>query len=79
MPYISLMRPKDWVKNAFVLIPVLFWFNSPLNDDQLAFHVVLVNTLLTLVGFCLLSSAVYSVNDALDAVSYTHLTLPTKA
>ena len=67
MPYISLMRPKDWVKNAFVLIPVLFWFNSPLNDDQLAFHVVLVNTLLTLVGFCLLSSAVYSVNDALDA------------
>ena len=41
MPYISLMRPKDWVKNAFVLIPVLFWFNSPTNDDQLALHVVL--------------------------------------
>ena len=67
MPYISLMRPKDWVKNAFVLVPVLFWFNSPFNDDQLAFQEVVFNTLFTLIGFCLLASAVYSINDALDA------------
>ena len=67
MPYISLMRPKDWVKNAFVLVPVLFWFNSPFNDDQLALQQVLFNTVFTLAGFCLLASAVYSVNDALDA------------
>ena len=67
MHYISLMRPKDWVKNFFVLVPVLFWFNSPLNEDQLSRDVVLWNTLITLAGFCLLASAVYSINDALDA------------
>ena len=67
MHYISLMRPKDWVKNFFVLVPVLFWFNSPLNEDQLTLGLVLWNTVLTLVGFCLLASAVYSINDALDA------------
>lgn len=67
MHYIRLMRPKDWVKNFFVLVPVLFWFNSPLNQDQLSLALVLSNTLITLVGFCLLASAVYSINDALDA------------
>ncbi|MEC9157848.1 MAG: UbiA prenyltransferase family protein [Planctomycetota bacterium] len=67
MHYLSLMRPKDWIKNAFVLIPVLFWVNSPENLGLTAASEVAFDTLVTLLGFCILASGVYAINDALDA------------
>lgn len=67
MHYLSLMRPKDWIKNTFVLIPVLFWVNSPENLGTTTASEVALDTLVTLLGFCILASGVYSINDALDA------------
>jgi 4-hydroxybenzoate polyprenyltransferase len=57
---IQLCRPKDWVKNVFVLIPFLFTTSL--------YHVSSYGTMALAVGcFCLWSSAVYFVNDLLDA------------
>ena len=56
---LRLARPKQWTKNGFVLAGVLF--------AQKAFsasHVL--DALLTLLAFCLLSGAVYAFNDVLD-------------
>jgi 4-hydroxybenzoate polyprenyltransferase len=53
------LRPKQWVKNLFVLAPLVFSKNL-LNTGQLAR--ALAGALL----FCLLSGAVYLINDVLD-------------
>jgi 4-hydroxybenzoate polyprenyltransferase len=52
------LRPRQWVKNAFVLVGTLFghrWAGADLLDAGLA-----------LVAFCLASSAVYVYNDWID-------------
>ena len=56
---IGLMRPRQWVKNGFVLAPLVF-SGELLNPD--AFTHALVATLL----FCVASSATYIVNDLRD-------------
>lgn len=56
----ELMRPRQWVKNVFVLLPLLF---SGLGEDPWAIGRALIAT----ACFCLMSSAVYCLNDALDA------------
>jgi 4-hydroxybenzoate polyprenyltransferase len=53
------MRPKQWVKNVFVFAAVVF-------DKQLTNPVALLHTVLAVVAFCLISSAVYLVNDLVD-------------
>lgn len=55
----KLMRPKQWIKNAFVLAPLLFtgYF---LNN-----HAVL-NALVAAILFCIASSAIYIINDIHD-------------
>jgi 4-hydroxybenzoate polyprenyltransferase len=53
------LRPRQWVKNLFVAAPVLFSKNL-LNHDLLA------RTALAFVLFCLLSGAVYLINDIVD-------------
>lgn len=53
------MRPKQWVKNVLV-------FSAPLASGQLFRWEVLRPTLLALVAFALVSSAVYLLNDARD-------------
>jgi 4-hydroxybenzoate polyprenyltransferase len=55
-----LCRPWQWVKNAFVLAPLLF---SPSAWNARAVYAAVVATLC----FCLLSSGVYALNDVLDA------------
>lgn len=55
---IALMRPKQWVKNGFVLVPVFF---SGDVDLPLA-----VSSLIAALSFCLLSSAIYIFNDLCD-------------
>jgi len=57
---VHLMRPRDWVKQAFVLMPVPFAVAARAELD-------LARLALGLLAFCLASSAVYAYNDALDA------------
>ncbi len=56
---IKLMRPRQWIKNGFVLAPLLFTglFTQPSP---------LFNALLATLLFCIASSATYIVNDILD-------------
>ena len=56
---IEAMRPHHWIKNAFVLAPLLF---SGLFDDLGKW----INCLTVVAGFCLLSSSVYLYNDVCD-------------
>lgn len=53
------MRPKQWTKNLIVLAPVIF-------SGRLGDPVALGAALLAFVAFCLLSGAVYLVNDVRD-------------
>ncbi len=53
------MRPHHWVKNVFVLAPLLF---SGLFDDLGKW----IDCLTVVAGFCLLSSSVYLYNDVCD-------------
>ncbi len=55
-----LMRPRQWLKNVLVFAPLVFTesFLRPSSWPP---------TLLAFLGFCLLSSAVYAVNDLHDA------------
>ncbi len=54
------MRPKQWVKNVFVLAPLVF--GRRLTEPE-----ALTASLLALVSFCLLAGALYLVNDVFDA------------
>jgi decaprenyl-phosphate phosphoribosyltransferase len=58
--YLELSRPKDWVKNVFVFMPVPFALASGAHLDVHVF-------VLGLLAFCMGNSAVYSFNDAQDA------------
>lgn len=53
------MRPKQWAKNVFVLAGIVF-------DGRLFDTRRLLNSLIALGLFCLLSSAVYLINDLVD-------------
>lgn len=57
---IKTMRPKQWVKNGFVFLPLVF-------DFKLFMMQPLLNTLIGFGVLCFLSSVVYLVNDAVDA------------
>ncbi len=53
------MRPEQWLKNGFVLAPIVF---SGLIGDIDAW----LRTVLAVAAFCAASSAVYLVNDVID-------------
>ena len=53
------MRPEQWLKNGFVLAPMVF---SGLLDDPNAWG----RSLVAVAAFCCASSAVYLVNDVFD-------------
>ncbi len=57
--YVRLCRIKHWVKDAFILAPLVF----SLNFDKPA---LVLRVLLMCVSFCLASSVVYIMNDAVD-------------
>lgn len=68
MALLKLMRVQDWVKNLFVLLPILFWLATPRTGaDDLPVADAIVLAGLAFLAFSLVSSAVYCVNDALDA------------
>ncbi|NLF08567.1 MAG: UbiA prenyltransferase family protein [Pirellulaceae bacterium] len=58
---IQLARPKDWVKNIFVILPVPFALAAEANRVDWAMFA------LGLFGFCLINSAVYVLNDLRDS------------
>src|SRR5262245_8073933 len=58
--FLELSRPKDWVKNVFVFMPVPFALASGARLDVRVF-------VLGLLAFCCANSAVYAFNDAQDA------------
>jgi 4-hydroxybenzoate polyprenyltransferase len=57
---IRLARPKHWIKNVFVLLPVPFAMKVGAKFEAAPF-------LLGLLGFCLINSAIYTLNDLRDA------------
>src|SRR5262249_51086829 len=59
---VKLCRPKDWAKNLFVLVPIFF-------TQALFRPASLLSIGLAFACFCLWSSAVYLLNDTLDAPS----------
>lgn len=60
LAFVELMRPRQWVKNGFVLIGLLF--------GHAGGNAAMVKAaLLATAAFCLASSAVYAFNDARDA------------
>lgn len=56
---IQLMRPEQWVKNFFVLVPL--FFNRTLLDAD-----YLLPTLVAFAAFCFISSSIYCLNDIQD-------------
>ena len=59
---IKLIRPKQWIKNGFVLAPLMFTGEF---RDSSAIH----NALVAMLLFCLASSATYIMNDIRDIES----------
>jgi 4-hydroxybenzoate polyprenyltransferase len=57
---LELMRPRQWVKNGFVLMGLLFGHAS-------GNSATVISVLWVTFAFCLASSAVYAFNDARDA------------
>ena len=60
LPLIELLRPQQWVKNAFVLVGLVF--GHAWRDPGM-----LAAALTMTAAFCLASGAVYAFNDARDA------------
>jgi 4-hydroxybenzoate polyprenyltransferase len=56
---VQTMRPHQWVKNSFVLAPVLFSHQADRGER-------LVDAAIACVSFCLAASAAYLLNDVLD-------------
>lgn len=57
--FVRLLRPRQWVKNAFIIAPLFFTPTAWTGPG-------VVSVLLTAIVFCLLSSAVYVINDYAD-------------
>lgn len=55
----ELVRPKQWVKNSFVLVGIVF-------SHSWGQPVLLLKTLAAVLAFCFVSSAIYVLNDFLD-------------
>jgi 4-hydroxybenzoate polyprenyltransferase len=58
-PLVALLRPRDWVKNALVLAPLLFGAKL-LDADAVG------SAVLAALAFCLAASAGYVWNDLAD-------------
>ena len=56
---VSLLRPKQWIKNSFVLAPLVF--SGKFHEPE-----ALIQAVLAVFLFCVASSAAYVVNDLRD-------------
>lgn len=65
---IRLLRPGDWVKNVFVLIPLVFALQSSATADVVGDALpAIAAAMLAFVAFSVLSSGFYCLNDVFDA------------
>ncbi len=60
--FVALIRPKQWIKNLFVFVPLVF------AKELFEFEPV-VTSLMAFLAFCLAASAVYVINDMADVES----------
>lgn len=58
-PFLKFVRPHHWLKNGFIGLPLFFGY-------QLTNTAAVVNVLVSIVVFCLISSSVYIMNDIVD-------------
>lgn len=58
-PLVRLVRPRQWIKNAFVLAPLIF-------SATFLVPGAVVNAIVAMLFFCVASSATYVLNDLLD-------------
>jgi 4-hydroxybenzoate polyprenyltransferase len=65
VPLIKTMRLKQWPKNGFIFTAIIF-------DRQLTNRSAFLHTLAGFFLFCLLSSAVYIINDLIDVEADRH-------
>ena len=64
---IRAMRPRQWVKNLLVFLPMFFTLNEAWSlDDPPAALGMVASAALALLLFCALSGGIYLFNDALD-------------
>ena len=54
-----ILRPKQWIKNLFIFIPLIF-------GKELFNYSVSLKVLIAFFLFCMMSSAVYIINDIID-------------
>src|SRR3989344_2516832 len=59
MKYLKALRPEQWLKNIFVLLPLLFSGNLG-NADAI------LRSLIAILSFCAISSSTYVINDFFD-------------
>lgn len=57
--FLLLMRPQQWIKNAFVWAPLLF-------SRQFMHGEMVLKTMWAFISFCVVSSAIYAINDWCD-------------
>lgn len=66
--HFRLLRPGDWIKNIFVLLPLIFWLpGAGRGIDQGTMTSKVTLALCAFAAFCLASSGWYAINDTLDA------------
>lgn len=64
------LRPKQWIKNGLVFVPLLFAVDQAWSlEDPAPIPGLVLRLALLFAAFCLMSSAVYLVNDLLDRKS----------
>ncbi len=63
---LRLLRPGDWVKNVFVLVPLVFWLAGAGRAEPGNLSTKTTAVALAFIAFCLASSGWYAINDALD-------------
>src|SRR5687767_7989466 len=68
-PLLRAIRPHQWVKNLFVLAPLVFAYGDR-QQSHADLAVALERCLYAFAAFCLGASAIYLVNDVLDIESY---------
>ena len=71
--YIKLIRPKNWIKNFLIFVPLFFSFTS---SEDLAFssmdnlfYFCYINLMIPFIIFSLLASSIYIINDMFDMES----------
>lgn len=63
-PYIRVMRPLQWIKNAVVAIPLFFAFLDI--NSKISFFDCVAKIVLVFIAFCFVSSSIYIINDVND-------------